>query len=122
MGSVQEDFDGIFQHIQKYKIIVCERCAFAVVPQQIDRHLREHHPRIDKQNRSRIVERVRTLEAVAHNKEDVEYPQVGEEPVEGLEVFKDGCSVWDNKTAIRANMCAERRLVYRSTVDWNMDG
>ena len=30
------------------------------------------------------------LEAVAHNEEDVEYPQAGEEPVEGLEVFKDG--------------------------------
>jgi len=90
MGSVQEDFDGIFQHMQEYKIIVCNRCVFALVPQQIDRHLREHHPQIDKQNRSRIVERARTLEAVAHNKEDVEYPQAGEEPVEGLEVFKDG--------------------------------
>ena len=90
MGSVQEDFDGIFQHMQTYKIIVCKRCVFAVVPQQIDRHLREHHPQIDKQNRSRIVERVRTLEAVADNKEDVEYPQADEEPVEGLEVFKDG--------------------------------
>ena len=90
MGGVQEDFDGIFQHMQRYKIIVCKRCAFAVVPQQFDRHLREHHPQIDKQNRSRIVERVRTLEAVAHNKEDVEYPQASEEPIEGLEVFKDG--------------------------------
>ena len=84
MGGVQEDFDGIFQHMQRYKISECKRCAFAVVPQQFDRHLREHHPQIDKQNRSRIVERVRTLEAVAHNKEDVECPQAGEELVKGL--------------------------------------
>lgn len=90
MGSALEDFDGIFQHIQQYKIIVCRGCAFAVVPQQIDRHLREHHPQVDKQKRSRIAETGRALEAVAHSKEGVNYPQANEEPVEGLEVFNDG--------------------------------
>jgi superfamily II DNA helicase RecQ len=90
MGSVREDFDGIFQHMQQYKIIVCKTCAFAVVPQQIDRHLREHHPQIDKQKRSGVTETGTALEAVAYSKEDVNYPQANEEPVEGLEVFKDG--------------------------------
>jgi hypothetical protein len=54
MGSMREDFDGIFRHMQQYKIIVCKTCAFAVVTQQIDRHLREHHPQVDKAKRSRI--------------------------------------------------------------------
>ena len=73
MGSIREDFDGIFQHMQRYKIIVCKTCAFAVVPQQIDRHLREHHPQVDKEKRSRIVAIGIVLEIVAYNKEDVEY-------------------------------------------------
>ena len=97
MGSMQEDFDGIFSHMQQYKIIVCKACAFAVVPQQIDRHLREHHPQVDKEKRSRIAATGMALEAVAHKKEDVEYPQASEEPVEGLEVFKDGLQCMGQK-------------------------
>ena len=90
MGSIREDFDGIFQHMQRYKIIVCKTCAFAVVPQQIDRHLREHHPQVDKQKRSRIAATGTALETVAHNEGDVIYPKASEEPVEGLEVYGDG--------------------------------
>ena len=90
MGSMREDFDGIFQHMQQYKIIVCKTCAFAVVPQQIDRHLREHHPQVDKQKRSRIAATGTALETVAHNEGDVIYPEASEEPVEGLEVYGDG--------------------------------
>ena len=90
MGSMREDFDGIFQHMQQYKIIVCKTCAFAVVPQQIDRHLREHHPQVDKQKRSRIAAAGTVLETVAHNEGDVIYPEASEEPVEGLEVYGDG--------------------------------
>jgi hypothetical protein len=90
MGSIREDFDGIFQHMQRYKIVVCKTCAFAVIPQQIDRHLREHHPQVDKQKRSRIAATGTALETVAHNEGDVIYPEASEEPVEGLEVYGDG--------------------------------
>jgi hypothetical protein len=69
---------------------VCKTCAFAVIPQQIDRYLRKHHPQIDKQKRSGVIETGTALEAVAYSKEDVNYPQANEEPVKGLEVFKDG--------------------------------
>ena len=89
MGSMREDFDGIFQHMQQYKIIIYKTCAFAVVPQQIDRHLREHHPQMDKHTR-RIVATGTGIETVAHNKGDVVYPQASEKPNEGLEVYGDG--------------------------------
>lgn len=90
MGSAGSDFDSIFQHKQRYKIIICKPCAFAVVPEQIDRHLREHHPQVGKEKRRRIAAIGVALEEVAHSKEEVVYPQANEGPIEGLAVYKDG--------------------------------
>ena len=92
--------DSIFQHIQQYRMVACGSCAFAAVPQQIDRHLRQHHPQTDEQKRSRIAETGRTLVAVAHSSEEVDYPQGNEEPIAGLEVYtcvrqRDG--IWDTE-------------------------
>ena len=81
---------AFFNICENTRSLCVEGALFAVVLQHIDRRLRKHHSQIDEQNRSRIVQRVRTLEAVAHNKEDVEYPQASEKQVEGLEFFKDG--------------------------------
>ena len=93
---VQGDiFDSTFQHIQQYRVIACRSCVFAVVLQQIDRHLRQHQPQTDEKKRSRIAKTGRTLVAVAHSNE------------EG-----------------RNTMCAKtrRHLGYKSTVEWNMAG
>lgn len=90
MGDIRSEFDSIFRHMTTYKIIVCRACKFAVVPGQIERHLREHHPQVEKGKRNRVAKAGAGLESVAHTKEEVGYPQPTDEPVEGLPVYEDG--------------------------------
>ncbi|KAM0714661.1 hypothetical protein Q7P37_009959 [Cladosporium fusiforme] len=90
MASAGSDFDSIFRHKQRYNITICKPCDFAIVPEQIDRHLREHHPRVGKEKRWRIAAIGVALEEVAHSKEEVIYPQANEGPIGGLAVYKDG--------------------------------
>jgi hypothetical protein len=88
MGDIGSEFDSIFRHMTTHKIIVCRTCKFAVVPGQIERHLREHHPHVEKEKRNRVVKIGAGLESVAHTQEEVLYPQPTDEPVEGLPVHE----------------------------------
>ena len=83
-------FEQVFQHLPEYRIIVCQKCAFAVVPVQIPRHLGDHHHRIAEETRHSIIEICRNLNDVAQCVEDVRYPRSGEAPIAGFPVYSNG--------------------------------
>lgn len=85
-----DSFDKLFQHLPKYRVIICNRCQFAVIPGQIDSHIKSRHIDFSRAQRTQIVAHVATLSDVAQTPEDVQYPRIDSAPVEGLPVIKDG--------------------------------
>lgn len=59
------DFDDIFHHYPEYRVIVCKKCQFSPVPDQVSTHLRTQHPRMTVKQRNRIVETVQKLPDLA---------------------------------------------------------
>jgi len=83
------DFDKIFEHLTHYRIIRCKSCKYAVVPAQIERHVKDHHPQVVPARRKTISQAATGLPNIAHRPEDVIYPTRNDEPVPGFPVVTD---------------------------------
>ena len=88
MEKIQE-FEALFDHMPQYKIIRCKLCQYAVVPQQIQRHVKDHHPQTPKETRKTIAEVCDTLPDVARVRDEVVYPKPGGEPVKGFPIYEN---------------------------------
>lgn len=64
---------------------------YAVVPDQVETHLTAHHCHVPRYTHRRIVQELNNL---ARNREDVIYPELNDEPVEGLPV--EGLPLYKN--------------------------
>lgn len=85
-----ERFNELFEHKPKHCIIVCRECQFAVVPQQIARHLKDQHPSIPVPQRRVMIQASQSIEDLAHQKDDVIYPEPDQPPVPGLPTYHNG--------------------------------
>ena len=83
----------IFQHMGEFRIIRCKTWAYAVVPDQMDRHLKDHHKEIAASIRREIVEVVKSMEGVARRKDDIVYPPAMATAIQGFPKNDDGFSV-----------------------------
>lgn len=85
-----DEFNRIFLSYDEYRIIVCTICQFAVVPSQIDQHLKKHHSRLTHQQRRNVAQEVQSLPQLALVESDVIYPRPDHPPINTLPVFFDG--------------------------------
>ena len=85
-----DDFNRIFLSYDEYRIIVCTICQFAVVPSQIECHLKQHHSRLTHQQRRIMAQKVQSLPQLALVESDVIYPRPDQPPINTLPVFFDG--------------------------------
>ncbi|KAK5109835.1 hypothetical protein LTR85_002040 [Meristemomyces frigidus] len=85
-----DEFQGLFLHLTEYRVILFQKCAFAIVPVQILRHLKDHHPRTTDETQQSIIEICRNLNNVAQSADDVQYPNSGEAPIAGFPVYSNG--------------------------------
>lgn len=85
-----DDFVRCLPYYEKYCIIICVSCQFAVVLSQTKQHLREHHSHLTADQRSGIVESVNALKALAQDEASVVYPSPTISPVGGLPIYHDG--------------------------------
>ena len=85
-----DEFNRIFLSYDEYRIIVCTICQFAVVPSQIDQHLKKHHSRLTHQQRRNVAQKVQSLPQLALVEADVIYPRPNQPPINTLPVFFDG--------------------------------
>ena len=88
-GSM-DDFEQWFQHYPQYRVIICKQCQYAVVPVQMQRHLREHHSRLSVQQRNGMIAKVQSLPDLASTMAEVIYPTPRSDPIPELPVFHDG--------------------------------
>ncbi len=86
-----EQFNRFFKHMPEYRIILCKRCGYAVIPKQIGGHLSDQHKgEISKKTREAILEFIRGLDNVAWTKDEVIYLHKPVEVILGLPVYHDG--------------------------------
>lgn len=83
-------FEQLFQHLPDYKVVICKRCQYAIVPVQVDNHIQTKHPSITKDERQSIVQIVATLLDIAQTPENVQHPSKEGAPIKGLPIFQDG--------------------------------
>ncbi|KAK4551753.1 hypothetical protein LTR86_010946, partial [Recurvomyces mirabilis] len=88
--SKMVQWQDVFVHRPEFGIIICQQCEYAVVPQQVNRHVKDHHPFISKQQRIAIAQSIQALPDVAQIHQDVTYPSADEVPIAALPVYHDG--------------------------------
>jgi len=81
-------FDTILEHMTQYRIIRCKSCKYAVVPAQVERHVKDNHPQVMPALRKTISQAAMSLPNIAHRHEDVVYPDRSDEPVPGFPIVK----------------------------------
>ena len=81
------DFEDIFTPLPVYRIIVCKKCQWAVVPDHVRKHLAAHHSTLSKSERQTIIAAVESCSWLARTAADVVYPSPEDAPVEGLPIF-----------------------------------
>ena len=93
-----DQFNQIFEFKQEYRIIICRRYVFAVVPQQARRYLNDHYYALLITTRDIINQYIGTLDRVARRQEDVIYPEPNPIAITGLPVFENRfrCTWEDN--------------------------
>ena len=82
--------ESIFEVIATYRVVICIECQFAVVPRQVEEHLRKHHRSLSLQRRRILASEALTASNVAQVETDVVYPKIGQPPIDHLPVFFDG--------------------------------
>lgn len=80
----------IFEILPAVTVVVCRQCQYAVVPSQVEVHLRAHHPGYSLQQRKEMQQEVQRLEGVAFEKDQVCYPEKSDLPITGSLIFGDG--------------------------------
>jgi len=89
MPLAMADFEGLFRHLPEHRVIICKRCRYAPVPDQIQRHLKDHHSRVPVERRREIAVIVQALPDLARRPQDVIYPSDSGGPIDGLDVVFD---------------------------------
>jgi len=84
------DFRNTFEVIATFRVLICIKCQYAVVPCQVEGHLRKHHRSLSLQQRRTIIGEVESISDIARLETEVIYPGTEQCPVEHLPVFFDG--------------------------------
>jgi hypothetical protein len=124
-ASVAEPtLNRIFQHMREFRIIRCKTCAYAVVPEQMDGHLKDHHKEISASIRRQIVRGCNEYGRSGASKRRCSVPTCPPPPP-----FKDSPSMMTGfgvngkmRGRINVSMSAARAGVFKSTAEISTNG
>jgi len=86
-----EQFNKSFVHCPEYRVIVCKRCKFAIIPTQVEGHIKaKHGATINRSQARAIADTVSHMLDVAWTPEEVIYPDPGSRPIEWIPVTESG--------------------------------
>lgn len=60
-----------FVHLAEFFLVVCTRCQFACVADEVQSHLRDRHPEVSAERRARIAEAVVSIPNIIRSQEDL---------------------------------------------------
>ena len=71
-------------------------CQIAVIPAQVEEHLRKQHSRLSRQDRHDIAKRCQSVRGIALVESDVIYPKPSQAPLNTLPIHFDGLKCTGN--------------------------
>jgi hypothetical protein len=77
-----DDFYRLFHINSQHRILIYTNCQYAVIPTQIDKHLRAHHLRLSLQPRRTIASRVEELTGLGTKRTKRKATPIDEETVD----------------------------------------
>jgi hypothetical protein len=106
-----DEFSRLFEIDVRCCVLICVQCQFAVVPSQVDKHLRVHHSRVSILQRQKLIAKVDNLSGLARVHSDVVYPLATDPPIASLPTYFDGlkCSSIDESGTACAYICRTTR-------------
>lgn len=110
-----DEFNKIFEHRPEYRIVICKRCRFAVIPRQTAGHLLKHRIVLSAPIRQTIVAYIQQLDDLAYTKDDVIYPSPTSELVKDLPIFHGGlrCTGDDEQGSPCTYICESKKAIQR---------
>ncbi|KAG9191444.1 hypothetical protein G6011_09532 [Alternaria panax] len=93
-----DQFNTIFVHIPRCRIIVCKECGTGVVKAHVATHLNSKHAYLTVSTRTDVVRVVRAMNDLAEDEDRVVYPEPGSDPIPHLRIWQDGikCEAKEN--------------------------
>lgn len=85
-----DEVTRLFDVNSRCRALICSTCQYAVVPDQLHKHLRAHHKRLSLQQRRDIISTVEEISELARLPSDVVYPSPNDPPIDSLPVYFDG--------------------------------
>src|SRR5690242_9305860 len=85
-----DQFNTIFVHVPRCRIIICKECGIVVVKAHIATHLDTKHAYLTVSTRAQITQVARATEELAESEDEVVYPGPASEPVPHLMIWRDG--------------------------------
>lgn len=85
-----DSFTQLFDVKPQFGVMICRACQFAVVPSQVEAHLRVHHLNKTSQERKTLQQEAESNTHLAFQKDQVKYPDPHDLPIIGLPVWEDG--------------------------------
>lgn len=82
-----DTFDRLFDVNSRCRALICVTCQYAVVPGQLNKHLRAHRKSLSLQQRRDIISRVEEIPELARALSGVVYPSANDPPINGLPVY-----------------------------------
>jgi hypothetical protein len=82
-----DQFNTIFVHIPRCRIIVCKECGTGVVKAHVATHLNSKHAYLTISTRADVVRVVRAMNDLAENEDGVVYPEPGSNPIPHLSSY-----------------------------------
>lgn len=106
-----DNFDRLFEVNSQCRVLICLCCQYAVVPCQIEKHLRAHHSRLSLLQRRNILAKVQELLELARVHSDVIYPSSTDPPIRSLPTYFDGlkCNSVDDHGFFCSYICRTPR-------------
>jgi hypothetical protein len=78
-----------FIHLPEFRVIICKKCQYAVLPSHIDTHFAAKPHKLDKKERQRVAEEVLEINGLIGNEEtlrrsEFEFPLATSTPITAL--------------------------------------
>ncbi|KAM0714670.1 hypothetical protein Q7P37_003050 [Cladosporium fusiforme] len=107
------ELDHIFEINACHRVLICTKCQYAIIPSQLETHLKASHPRFSPEQRRGFVSRIKDSTDIAKAHEDVVYPRPTDPPVHSLPVYFDGlrCRWVSNGDIECSYVCRTLRLM-----------
>ena len=86
----QNKIPEIFTHLVEFGVVVCKLCQFAIVPNQVEQHLKNHHPSQSRKSRLEAQTNVQGLDGIIQNSKDIPRPPPDQAVFKELDVHQDG--------------------------------